>query len=44
MKIKGITKAAALLLAMLMTAIVFTACGDKTVTLNVIDKGAKTEV
>ena len=44
MKTKGMTKAAAILLAMLMLALTFTACGAKTLTLNVIDKGAKTEV
>ena len=44
MKTKGMTKAAAILLAMLMFALTFTACGSKEIKLNVIDKGAHTEV
>ena len=44
MKTKGMTKAAAILLAMLMFALTFTACGSKEIKLNVIDKGAQTEV
>ena len=43
MKTKGITKIAAGFLAALMMALVFTACGGKTIKLNIVDKGANTE-